>query len=273
MAISANGTKLANLVNPEVMADVIDSKLVDAIRFAPLATIDYTLQGRPGNTVTLPSFAYIGDAVTVGEGEDIPVKKLTESTKEVTIHKIGNGFEISDEAALSGFGNPVEEGVDQIVLSIASAVDNELLALLDGVSEDRTVDAAGVPTADELGEALVEFGEDIDGEKVALVSPAVYKNVRKANDWCPASEIAANLVVKGAVGMAHGCQIVVSNKLKATNNVYIVKPGALRIFMKRDTLVETDRDIVAKSTVVTADKHFAPYVYDESKVIKIKAKA
>ena len=48
-------TKLANLVNPEVMADMIDKKLVDLMKFAPLADIDTTLQGRPGDTITLPS--------------------------------------------------------------------------------------------------------------------------------------------------------------------------------------------------------------------------
>ena len=47
-------TMLNNLVNPQVMADLVDKKLVDAMRFAPLATIDYTLQGVPGDTVTLP---------------------------------------------------------------------------------------------------------------------------------------------------------------------------------------------------------------------------
>lgn len=48
-------TKLANIVNPEVMADMIDKKLVDAMKFAPLATVDTTLQGQPGNTIWLPS--------------------------------------------------------------------------------------------------------------------------------------------------------------------------------------------------------------------------
>lgn len=273
MAISNNGTKLADLINPQVMADVIESKLVDAIRFAPLATIDYTLQGRPGNTVTLPSFAYIGDATTVAEGGDIPIKKLTAGEREVTIHKIGNGVEISDEALLSGYGDPADEATNQLITSIASGVEVELLAVLNAVPEERTVTAAGaVPTSDELGDALVKFGEDIEGEKAVLVSPEGYKALRKG-DWLPASEIAADILVKGTVGEAHGCQVVVSNRLSATNDMYVVKPGALRIFTKRDTTVETDRDIVSKVTVITADKHFAPYVYDESKVIKIKANA
>ena len=53
------------------------------------------------------------------------------------------------------------------------------------------------------------------------------------------------------------------------DTAYIVKPGALRIYMKRDTLVEVDRDIIAQTNYIVGSKLFAPYVYDESKIIKV----
>lgn len=270
MALDTNATKLANLFNPQVVADMINAKLVDAMRFAPLARIDTTLVGRPGNTVTLPSYAYIGDAETVGEGEDIAIAQLTESTTSVTIHKIGKGVQITDEAVLSGYGDPVGEIVKQLRTAIASQVDNEVLATLAAISGNMLHTAAGsVLAVDDVADALVKFGEDIEGEKVLLVSPADYAAIRKADDWCPASEIGANLIIEGAVGKVHGCQVVISNKLANANAAYIVKPGALAIYTKRDTLVETDRDIINKSSVLTADKHFATYLYDASKAIKI----
>ena len=70
---------------------------------------------------------------------------------------------------------------------------------------------------DYLPEDLLElFGEDLDdGETVTLVSPAVYTAMRaNTNSWVPASEIAANIAVRGVVGMYQGCQVIVSNKLK-----------------------------------------------------------
>ena len=51
------GTYLSSLFNPQVVADLIDTKLTDKMVFAPLARIDYTLQGRAGNTVTLPYYS------------------------------------------------------------------------------------------------------------------------------------------------------------------------------------------------------------------------
>lgn len=269
MAIDTNATKLANLFNPQVVADLIHAKLTDAIRFSPLCRVDYTLSGRPGSTITLPTYAYIGDATAVAEGADIPISQLVESTTSVTISKIGKGVQLTDEAVLSGYGDPTGEAVSQILTSIAAKVDNDVLTVLGGVASAMTHTATGAISADVIADALVKFGEDIEGEKVLLVSPADYAVIRKADDWCPASEIAANLIIKGAVGAVHGCQVVVSNKLTGKKQAYIVKPGALALYLKRDTLVETDRDIINKSTVMTADKHYAAYLYDASKAIKI----
>ena len=268
MAINTNATKLANLFNPQVVGDMINAKLVDAIRFSPLCKVDTNLVGRPGNTITLPSYAYIGDATVVGEGEDIPISQLTESTVEATVAKVGKGVQVTDEAVLSGYGDPLGEAVSQIVVSIASKVDNDVLTVLEGIGSDMTSNATAF-TTDAVADALVKFGEDIDGEKVLLVSAEDYAILRKADDWCPASEIAANLIINGAVGQIHGCQVVISNKLKGKKASYIVKPGALSLILKRDTLVETDRDIINKSNVLTADKHYVAYLYDASKAIKI----
>lgn len=57
MALDTNATKIANLIDPEVLADYVSSKLVDAIKFSPLATISYELEGRAGSTLTIPTYA------------------------------------------------------------------------------------------------------------------------------------------------------------------------------------------------------------------------
>lgn len=267
MALSENATMLKNLVDPEVIGDLIDKKLVDAIKFAPLAKVDTTLVGQPGSTVKLPSYEYIGDAVVVAEGKDIPIRQLTQTTKEVTIQKIGNGGVLTDEAVLSGYGDPVGEFVDQLVTSIASKVDNDLVTALG--STTTTYSAAGdVVSADDVAGSLALFGEDIDGEKALLVDPATYASLRKSSDWLPASDVAADMFIKGVVGMVQGCQVIVTNRIK-DKSAFIVKQGALAIFLKRDVMVESDRDIVNKSTVITADKHLATYLIDETKAIKI----
>lgn len=270
---TTNGTYLANLFNPQVVGDRINKKLFDYIRFAPLARVYNNLEGRPGSTVTLPYYNSIGAATLVGEGQDIPISQLTESTVSVTISKYAKGVQITDEAVLSAYGDPIGEAVDQIAQSIGQAYDNAMLAAMGTSADANMTTAAAALTADGIASALTLFGEDIDGDKVILVSPAGYETIRKANGWIPGTEVAANLIIRGTVGMIHGCQVVVSNKLIAANASYIVKPGALAIYNKRDILVETDRDIINKSTVITADRHAAVYVLDKSKLIKMPGQA
>ena len=130
MPTSVNATKLANLVNPEVMGDMIAAGLPKAIKFTQICKIDNTLEGRPGSTITIPAFKYIGDAQDVAEGAAIDVSKLEASTAQVSVKKVGKAAEITDEAALSGYGDPVGETQRQLLMSIASKVDEDIVTEL-----------------------------------------------------------------------------------------------------------------------------------------------
>ena len=269
---TSTGTYLSSLFNPQVVADVIDTKLTDNMVFAPLARLDYTLQGRAGNTVTLPFYSYIGAASSVSEGYDIGIRKLTQSTSAVTIVKYGVAVQLTDEAVLSGYGDPLGEAATQIATSIDDALDNALLAALaaNSASEQNytTSDAFTALVPADIPLALAKFGEDNDGQKALLVDPDFYAKL-VGSDWVPASEIAADIRIRGAVGMAYGCQVIISNRLKTAGNLYIVKPGALAVFMKRGSMIESDRDILNQSTVLAGSILCAPYLLNPAGMIKL----
>lgn len=270
-------TKLENLINPEVIADFVETKLVDNMVFSPLADIDYTLEGRAGSILKYPVWNFIGSASVLSEASTLSVATLSASTASVEIYKIAKGVRVTDEAILSGLGDAVNEGARQITVALASKIDDDLLNTLStriGSLMTYTTSASTVAPADtDITDALELFGEDIDGTKVAVVPPTVYTKMRKTGkdngNWIPASEISANIAVKGAVGEYQGCQVIVSNKLKTTGDVYIVKPGSLRLVLKRGVQVEMDRDILNFSDVVTGSVHYATYLYNASGAIKI----
>lgn len=224
----------------------------------------------------------IGDAEVLGEGSTLTPVSLNATTVSASVAKVAQGVELTDEAVLSGYGDPMGQAAMQIATAIANKVDRQMLAVLKTIASpmvfETTSTNAAVAPAD-ISAALELFGEDIDnGEKVVIVSPRLYTAIRNTNGtWLPASEIAADRLIRGAVGEIYGCQIIVSNKLKESNDydeeAFIVKPGALRLIMKRDTLIETDRNILKFSTVITASKHEVCYLYDSSKAIRLKKKA
>lgn len=265
--ISANATMLANLVDPQVVAAIFDRKLINAIKFSPLARVDTTLVGIPGSTITVPSWTYITKATVTPEGTPIKINQITQTTVHATIKKLGNGVEITDEAVLSSYGDAIGEAANQLALSVADALDDEIITALAGATA-HSVASPGTITPDDIADALVKFGEDIDGNKVIVISPNDYATLRKSTGWIPNTEIGANIIIRGTVGVIHGCQVVVSNRVTA-GEAYIVKPGAVSIFLKRDTMIEADRDIINKTTVMTVDKHFVVYLMDASKAIKL----
>lgn len=269
MAKTSNTTLLEDLFVPQVVADVIDKKLTDAIRFSPLAKIDMTLVGRDGDELTMPAYDYIGMAEDVAEGADIPIKKLNQTTEKVKVSKIGLGVQFTDEALLSGNANDIaEEAAMQIVTAINDKVEDKLIKAM-STTTTLSSTATGTDGASDVAKALMLFGEDIDGQKVLVVPPSFYEKLLNSKGWIPNTELGAEIIIKGTVGAVYGTQIIISNRLTALNEAYIMKPGALAIAMKRSTLVEFDRDKVDQTNYILGSKIFAPYVYDKSKIIKM----
>lgn len=261
MPASANATKIADLINPQVLADMISAELPNAITFAPLATVGTKLEGRAGNTLTLPKFGYIGDAADVAEGEDIPIAKMTTSETEVTIKKAGKGVELTDEAVLNGYGDNVGEAKAQIVMSLANKIDNDMLESL----KTASLTSAGSMTVTGLITAKAKFGEKVNQPSVLVVNSANY--VKIAADIV-SLENTDKVLMDGVVGKVAGMQVAISDKL-ANTEAYIVAAGALGLEYKRRVMVETDRDIISKTNVITGDVHYATYLRDESKAIKV----
>lgn len=261
MAISENGTKLAQLVNPQVLADMISAELPNAIALAPLAVVGRKLQGSAGNTLTMPKFGYIGDAKDVAEGADIEISQMSTTTTEVTVKKAGKGVEITDEAILSGYGDPVGEIKNQLKMAIANKIDNDLFTALRGA----TLTATGAVNVAGLLTARAKFGEKVNQPAVVVMNSNNYVKI--------ASEIVNlestdRVLINGVVGKVAGLQVAISDKLSDTE-VFIIADGALGIELKRDVMVESDRDIIAGVNVYTANEHYVAYLKDETKAIKV----
>ena len=259
-------TKLANLIDPQVLADYVDQKLIDNIVFAPLATVDDTLVGNPGDTIEFPAYSYIGPSDDLTEGSAISTVSLNASTVSVKIKEAGKGVEITDTAILSAYGNPVDEIGMQLVKSIADKTDIDFLATLAGIGSTMT---KAVSTVMDISDALELYGEDIEGQKALVVPPALYTAIRRTDEWIPASEFSAGALIRGSVGQAFGCDIKVSNRLKTSGNAFIVKPGSLRLILKRNALAERDRDILRRVNVYTITKHYVTYLYNAAGAIKL----
>ncbi len=280
-------TMLADLVNPQVLADIVSAKLEEKLQFKPLAKVDNTLVGVPGNKITVAKYGYIGDAEEVAEGAKMGTAKLTASTTDFTIKKIGKAVEITDEAVLSGYGNPVDEAAAQLALAIASKIDRDCIDALNKAKlvqdeSSHVIDYDGVVNAVDL------FHEETQSEKVLFIHSKQLTQIRKNPDFLDKNKYPMELMMTGAIGMIAGCEVVVSNRVKLVSGVYhnpIIKltqdneteeeTPALTIFLKRDTMVENTRLALEGKNIPSANKHYGVALTNESKaaIVKFAAEA
>jgi N4-gp56 family major capsid protein len=283
MALETNGTKLANLINPEVMADMVSAKADKAVRVLPYAKVDTTLQGQAGDTISIPKYGYIGEAVDVAEGEDIPVRQMSVSSEQHTIKKAGVGGVLTDEAVLSGYGNPVGELTNQMAKSIAGKCDTDAYEEL--VKAPTAYSAAGVISYEEIVKAEDLFEEETNTQKAIFIHPKQTTQLRLDPNFIDKSKYGNEVMVNGEIGMVSNTRIVSSKKVRVEGGTYlnpIVKleedtetedaSPALTIFLKRDTNVETDRIARNRTTEVTGDKMYVVALTNETKVIVAKMK-
>lgn len=254
-----NTTVLADLINPEVMADMISAKVEKKLVVAPFARIDTSLQGVPGNTITVPQYAYIGDAEDIAEGIAADTVKLETGTTSATVKKAMKAVELTDEAVLSGYGDPVAETNNQLAKAIASKVDNDAMdALLDAqLVHDGTAAAIGY---DGIVDAIDKFDEEVNSEKVMFINPKQVTALRKDEDFISADKYPGNVAMSGEIGKIANTRIVPSKKVvkvdavTAVAGVYKVTIGGTVASGDKITIhgVETTLDETSGATATAA---------------------
>lgn len=163
----------------------------------------------------------IGDAVDVAEGVAAETVKLTASTTQVTVKKAMKAVELTDEAVLSGYGNPIGETNNQIAKSIASKVDNDCMDALynaqlfyDGSSSQIAYDG--------IVDAIDVFDEEVNTEKVMFINPKQVTKLRKDSNFISADKYGAgtNVIMTGEIGRIANTRIVPSKKVKEFSEWY-----------------------------------------------------
>jgi len=206
-------TILADLINPEVMSDMVSAKIPNKIVVAPFAKVDTSLVGQPGDTITIPTYAYIGDAVDVAEGVAAETVKLSTSTTQVTVKKAMKAVEITDEAVLSGYGDPVGQANTQLAKSVASKIDNDAMDALYKAQLFYESTSAGI-SYNAIVEAIDIFNEELNTDKVMFVAPKQVTALRKDANFISADKYPGNVVMTGEIGMISNTRIVPSKKVK-----------------------------------------------------------
>ena len=282
-------TMMEQMINPEVMGDMINAKIEALAKLTPYAKVDTSLQGVPGDTKTVPSWNYIGDAEDVAEGAEVGLSQMTASSATFTIKKAMKAVGITQEAINSGLGNPVGQAEHQLAKAIVGKVDNDVL---DAALTATNIAGAGdaIISYDSIVAAVTKFEDEEDGiEKVMFIHPKQEAQLLVDPNFLSADKFQSGVAVNGSIGKIAGCWIKKSKKVKAKSGVYtcpIIKlePDsaeteytedelpALTIFLKKDVQVDHEWFPKKQQHDITATKYYGVALTNSAKVVLAKFK-
>ncbi|WP_127572770.1 N4-gp56 family major capsid protein [Georgenia faecalis] len=285
-------TLSTDLYIPDVWADLAFEQFTGNAVVAQYATQDDSLTGKPGETVTFPKWMLLSDMDDVEETDVLVPEKLHQSASEATIKEAAKAVEFSDKAKLTGIGNVQDEAIRQFGLLAARKVDADLIAaavasITGGItySDGRTASDStplrheipgGKLTYPGIVGAFGKLNDSFDPAEFAalFVRSAQWADIMTDPQFISAAQMqGANLQInRGQVGQILGVPVVVTDRLPA-GHALAVKRGALGVMWKRRPLVEQDRDILARTTVVAQNMHYAVKRLADKGVIDITVAA
>lgn len=285
-------TKLTDIINPEVMGNMIEAKISALCKITPYAKVDTTLEGVPGDTKTVPSWNYVGDAEDFSpeDGNEMETAKLTASSTTFTIKCAGKSIAIYQTAINSGLGDPIGQANAQLAKAIMGKVDNDVMDA--AYTATTEVTAAGQIGYKGIVDAVAKFEDEEDGiEKVMFIHPNQEATLLKDADFLSADKFTGGVAVNGAIGKIAGCWVKKSKKVKkdSTSNYWVnpiikLEPDsseteytetelpALTIFLKKNTQVDHEWFPKKQRHDITAAKYYGVALTNASKVVLAKFK-
>ena len=263
----------------------------------PLADVDRTLESHEGDTLKVPTWTDKAEASEVKEGQAIPVHKMTQGYTKATVKKFGLGESFTDESDIERLGNNIQHATNQIGTAIAQAADtylmNEALKVKNTLS--TTADVDGIDAMEAF------FDTDVkDAAYTLICSPktqlAINKSVR---EYTKGSDVGAQIALSGAVPTALGASIYRTKKMPDDKIIVVfssaedienakkldqaLKDGTadekeleslnsgrpFKWLVKRDILIEPDRDKKKQINYIYGTQIAAPYIQNPSKLLVV----
>lgn len=269
-------TVSTGLYSPEVWEDVAQAEFLKKALVINAAIQDDALVGKPGDEVDFPKWSTLSDLADLTEGVAMTTEALTQSSTKAVIKEAGKAVEITDTAKLVGLGNAQDEAIRQFGVLAARKVDGDLISVAgatvtggvkyadgstatDSAPLSFTTAAGGLKWAG-IVSAIQQFGDDFEPEEF---SGLYVRSDTRAALWNDPQFIAASqaqgvngVINRGLIGNIGGLNVYVTDRLTA-GKAMIIKRNALGVLYKRRPIVEQDRDILKRTTVVTTNLHYA----------------
>tara|TARA_R100001163_G_scaffold29194_1_gene23288 strand:- start:6391 stop:7224 length:834 start_codon:yes stop_codon:yes gene_type:complete len=230
----------------------------------------YDIGADAGKTIQVPKYPAIA-AADLTEGTDMSSTTVSTSSVTISVGEVGAQVVLTDVAAM-GAGNPAEELGTVLGNSIATKMDQDLIALFDGFSSALGGAGTEITVADLFKAAATLRAAKVTGPMAAVVHPfqAYQLKANLTNTFAnPNGGDAQNTAMVNAyVGTIAGIDVYESANITVDGSDdakgAVFAPEALAIAMKRDFQIEPQRDASLRAFELNATAVYGVGELDDS---------
>ena len=254
----------------------------------------YNIGTVAGHTVQIPKYGTV-TAADVAEETDLSATALQSTNVDVEIKTVGAMVDVTDRAQMASADVVADIGT-VLGNAIAKKIDSDILALLDDFSNVVGSQRAGVTLADLLSGVAKIRANSYRGELACVLHPEQAYHLKSQlthNANAIASDIANEAMRTGYIGTIAGCNVyesadVVTDTDLGTSGAVggtgaeedltyakgaIFAPEAIAMALKRDFVIEQERNASKRSTELVATAYYGVAELEDGFGVTVKGLA
>ena len=270
-----------NVIVPEVYAQLVREKIAGKCKVAQFMVTLGDLHGKVGETLTMPKWGYIGDAVDWDINTAMDKTQMKQTSTTATIKAVqALACEVSDYDNEVELGNAIEEASNQQALGIARKYDTDAIACALESPLKYKLATKNEITQTELIAMLGLYGDDRDSADFDAIvvhssfAPSFYTMDMFVKRDLTMTADGNGIAVNGCIGTFLNIPVVLSDRCyDATNQegfVLMMKKGAISIIPKEEPFAETARDASIRKTTIYLSQFYAMALTDDEAIVYAK---
>ena len=274
---------MSNLVNknvivPEVYSELVREKIAGKIIVSQACKTLGELTGKVGETLTMPKWAYIGDAEDIAVGTPMEATQMKQTSTQATIKMIAApAISVNDYDDVTELGEALDEASKQQAISVARKLDTDAIEAARKTVLQVKLDAKNEVTFDEMNSMLGMYGDEANTEEFEFIAihskfiPSFLKMEGFVSKELTHTTDGNGIQKNNLLGFFRGIAVVVSDRLyDATNQegfILVIKKDSLGLIPKETPFTEVARDASTRTNTIYCSQYYAMALIDDAGIV------
>mgnify|MGYP000920866060 FL=1 len=267
-----------NVIVPEVYAELVREKVAGKVMIAQACKVLGDLKGKVGETLTMPKWAYIGDAKDIALGTPMEATNMKQTSTTATIKMIAApAISVNDYDDVVELGSALDEASKQQGTSIARKLDIDAITEGKKTVLQKQLATKNTVTFDEMNAILGLYGDDAnasDFEFIAIHSAFIPSFLKM--DGFVSAEVTFTaqgngIQLNNLLGYFRGIPVVVSDRLYDNTNtegfILVIKKDSIGLIPKESPFTEVARDASTRTNTIFTSQYYAMALIDDAGVV------